>query len=513
MNHQQPRILLCDDEPNLRKVLGALLQQQGYEVHAEADGTAALERILRSPSQTFDVVITDLRMPNLDGMGLLKQLSQREPNLPVIVLTAHGSVDSAVEAVKMGAFDYLEKPFDREQIHQVIEKAVATHQRSGPSLAPPTSEELSADANGKSQAVLIGSSPAILKVRSMLKTAAASPSSVLISGETGSGKELIARALHDHSPRHSQPFMRVNCAAVPKDWIESELFGHEAGVFASAPSARIGRFELADGGTLFLDEVGAIPKELQVKLLRVLQDGEFERVGGLETLRINVRVIAATNLDLRQSVSRGQFRDDLYYRLSVVPIHLPPLRKRLEDLSELVAYFIASCNHRLGKSVQGMTEQALQALREYPWPGNLRELENLIERMVLFASSTQIELGDLPESILSTNLPTAPERDLPASSANALLMDEDAPNEQFRYIRLPISSFGRDLKEAVRTGSRVVEETLIREALEKTHSNVTRSARLLGISRRSLQSKMKELGLREAPSEIANPHKNHTEEG
>lgn len=510
MNQSQlPRILLCDDEPNLRKVLGALLQQQGYEVHAEADGAAALERICSSPSQTFDVVITDLRMPNLDGMGLLKQLSQREPNLPVIVLTAHGSVDSAVEAVKMGAFDYLEKPFEREQIHQVIQKAVATHWRSGPSLGSVPSETLPTEDDFKPQAVLLGPSPAITKVRAMIKTAAASPSAVLITGEIGSGKELIAHSLHHYSPRQAQPFMRINCAAVPKEWIESELFGHEAGILANTP-ARPGRFELADGGTLFLDEVSAVPKDLQVKLLRALQEGKFERVGGIESLHVNVRIIAATHVDLNHLISQGQFRDDLYYRLSVVPIHLPPLRKRLDDLPKLVEYFISSCNQRLGKSVQGMTEQALQALCEYPWPGNLRELENLIERMVLFASTSQIELGDLPESILSSSINSTQnsERENSTMAITALNLDESEQDSRMRYIRLPISSFGKDLKEAVRTGSRVVEETLIREALETTNNNVTRSARLLGISRRSLQSKMKELGLREFPNDNYNSHKN-----
>ncbi|MGB1012660.1 MAG: sigma-54-dependent transcriptional regulator [Nannocystaceae bacterium] len=480
------RILLVDDEPNLRKVLGALLRQQGHEVHAEVDGSAALLRVQSVPSQTFDAVITDLRMPNLDGIGLIKALSQHEPNLPIIVLTAHGSVDSAVEAVKLGAFDYLEKPFDRDQIHQVVAKALATRQRSGQSPGAVVSPPESSDDPCR-RAGMVGRSQATNQVREIVRTVAASPSTVLLTGESGTGKELLARALHLGSSRSEQPFIRVNCAAIPSGLLESELFGHEGGTGGTI-SPRAGRFELADGGTLFLDEVSEIPKESQVKLLRAIQDSEFERVGGAKTIRVNVRLIAATNRNLEADIRAGSFREDLYYRLNVVPIDLPALRERVEDLPLLVSHFIQRCNERLGKAITGITPEALKALELYAWPGNIRELENLIERMVLFASGPQIEASDLPEAFDAgaANADTEP-RD--ATQAG----DSGLPS----HIRLPLSSFRHDLKEAVKAGSRLVEEALIREALLRTDGNVTRSARALGISRRSLQSKMKELGLRE----------------
>ncbi|MCY1056052.1 sigma-54 dependent transcriptional regulator [Nannocystis sp. SCPEA4] len=490
MSQVQHRILLVDDEPNLRKVLGALLKQLGFEVHAENDGAAALARVRAAPPGTFDVVITDLRMPNLDGMGLLKALQVHEPGLPVILLTAHGSIDSAVEAVKLGAFDYLEKPFDKDQIHQIVQKAITTRERSGPSIQPsPPPGEI---ADPCAAAGMVGRSPSMQAIREIVGTVAASPSTVLIAGESGTGKELVARALHLGSSRRSQPFIKVNCAAIPGGLVESELFGHERGAFTGAVSSRAGRFELADGGTLFLDEVSEIPKEIQVKLLRAIQESEFERVGGVKTLHVNVRLIAATNRNLEELIREGQFREDLYYRLNVVPIHLPALRERLEDLPFLVSHFVQRCNERLGKTVQGLTPAALAALERYPWPGNIRELENLMERMVLFASGPLIDEDDLPDAYAGEAGASAPSA---AESSTRLSEPGD------RQIRLPLSSLGQDLKEAVKAGSRLVEEALIREALAKTDGNVTRSARALGISRRSLQSKMKELGLRESPDE------------
>jgi two-component system response regulator AtoC len=491
LSQAQHRILLVDDEPNLRKVLGALLNQQGYEIHAENDGAAALARVRAAPPRTFDAVITDLRMPNLDGMGLLKALQVHEPGLPVILLTAHGSIDSAVEAVKLGAFDYLEKPFDKDQIHQILQKAIATRERSGSPVhaSVPTGEV----ADPCAAAGMVGRS--LQDVREIVATVAASPSTVLISGESGTGKELVARALHLGSPRRNQPFIKVNCAAIPAALVESELFGHERGAFSGAVSSRAGRFELADGGTLFLDEVSEIPREIQVKLLRAIQESEFERVGGVKTIRVNVRLVAATNRNLEELIREGLFREDLFYRLNVVPIHLPALRERLEDLPFLVAHFVQRCNERLGKAVQGMTPAALAALERCPWPGNIRELENLIERMVLFASGPQIDEGDLPDAYAGEAGGSAPS---PSESSTRLADPRDD-----KQIRLPLSSLGHDLKEAVKAGSRLVEEALIREALAKTDGNVTRSARALGISRRSLQSKMKELGLREAPDEPA----------
>ncbi len=516
------RILLVDDEPNLRKVLGALLQQEGFEVHAEADGAAALARVRASPSGTFDGVITDLRMPELDGIGLLRALVREDPELPVVLLTAHGTVDSAVEAVKLGAFDYLEKPFDRDQVRAVMQRAVAMRARSGASVGPgaESADERRATPEPTTgqpllqpalQLGMVGESAALQDVQEIIRTAAASPSTVLITGESGTGKELVARALHLGSPRRGGPFIRVNCAAIPAGLTESELFGHERGAFTGAVSSRAGRFELADGGTLFLDEVTEIPQEIQVKLLRALQESEFERVGGVKTLRVDVRIIAASNRDIEAQVKARQFREDLFYRLNVVPIHLPPLRDRLGDLPALIAHFVRRCNERLGKQVKGFSDDALATLSRYPWPGNIRELENLVERMVLFASGPVIEHEALPESFLEASssdaalVAEAPAAATSSGAAGASAPDADPQGDVAtsdpagagdKLLRLPLASLGFDLKEAVRAGSRMVEEALIREALQQTQYNVTRSARLLGISRRSLQSKMKELGLR-----------------
>lgn len=518
----QPRVLLADDEPNLRKVLGALLGQLGYEVHAEPDGQAALDAVRAIPSGTFDAVVTDLRMPRLDGIGLLRALGNEDPALPVIILTAHGTVDSAVEAVKLGAFDYLEKPFDREQIRQVLTRAVATRARSGaslgksvPPIAPATAESASAvpepvASDPSVEVGMIGTARRMDAVRDIVRTAAASPTTVLITGESGTGKELVARALHLGSPRRDAPFIRVNCAAIPASLTESELFGHERGAFTGAVSSRAGRFELANGGTLFLDEVSEIPLEIQVKLLRAIQESEFERVGGVKTVHVDVRLIAASNRDLEAEIAKGRFREDLYYRLNVVPIELPALRERIEDLPALIKHFVTRCNERLGKEVGGFSDAALEALSRYGWPGNIRELENLVERMVLFASEPQVDVGSLPETFLEPPASAAPADAVPAAEDHSeplAVSPESTPSGDSgeRLLRLPLTSLGLDLKEAVRAGSRIVEEALISEALAQTQGNVTRSARLLGISRRSLQSKMKELGLRTSDDGPAKP--------
>ena len=484
MTEPKPRVLVVDDEPNLRKVLGALLMQAGHEVVTEGDGESALARVKSMPRGTFDVVISDLRMPGMDGMQLLRALVEEDPGLPVVILTAHGTVDTAVEAVKSGAFDFIEKPFDRDQIDKILVKATAARRMSGPRSEPMRASDGASDG-------MVGRSNSMVAVKDMIRTVAASPSTVLITGESGTGKELVARALHLGSERRHMPFIRVNCAAIPATLVESELFGHERGAFTGAISARQGRFELADGGTLFLDEVSEIPLDIQVKLLRAIQESEFERVGGVKTLRVDVRLIAATNRNLEEEIKGKRFREDLYYRLNVVPIHLPPLRERPEDVEPLLEHFLHRSNERLGKDVKGFDADALEALRAYAWPGNIRELENLVERMVLFASGEMVGVGELPDSFtseLGDDLGELGEGDAADPDGDAALP---------RAIRLPLDSLGLDLKEAVKAGSRRIEEALIREALAQTDANVTRSARKLGISRRSLQSKMKELGLRE----------------
>src|SRR5438270_4394757 len=335
----------------MRRVLEAILRREGYDVITAANGVEALSGM----SANVHTVITDLKMPGLDGMGLLKKLSADYPDVPVVMITAHGSVENAVEAVKLGAFDYLEKPFEQEQIRQIVSKAMNTYAlaRRDATLDIPA---------GRGRFKLIGQSGAIRQIFVAVETVADTPSTLLISGESGTGKELIARALHENSSRRGQPFIKINCAAIPKTLMESELFGYEKGAFTGAVGSKPGRFELAHGGTLFLDEIGEIPVEMQVKLLRVLQESEFERVGGIKTIKVDVRLVTATNRNLAAEVLDKQFRDDLFYRLNVVPVHLPPLRERRGDIPLLVEHFIARFNERLKKNIAGVDEEALARL-------------------------------------------------------------------------------------------------------------------------------------------------------
>src|SRR5215470_1685502 len=338
---EKKQILVVDDEANLRRVLTAQLSRDGYEVHTAPDGEAGVS-VLRE--HHIDLVITDLRMPKLDGMELLRQALRVDPELPVVILTAHGTVDNAVEALKTGAFDYITKPFDQAEVRTIVRKALRTRDLAG---AEATREEAREGAGARFG--IIGESDAILGIYTILERVADTPTTVLITGESGTGKELVARALHENSARKERPFIKVNCAAIPKDLMESELFGYERGAFTGAVTSKPGRFELASGGTLFLDEIGTIPVEMQVKLLRALQESEFERVGGIKTIRIDVRLVAATNSDLKREIAAGAFREDLYYRLNVVPIRLPPLRERADDISQLSSHFIGKFNARLKK--------------------------------------------------------------------------------------------------------------------------------------------------------------------
>jgi two-component system response regulator AtoC len=462
-------VLIVDDEMNIRRVLAAMLKRDGYEVTTAADGEQALAVLQKTP---VHVVVTDLVMPKVGGMELLRRVSADYPDVPVILITAHGSVDSAVAALKAGAFDYVTKPFEQEELRKVIAKAARAndlerqnvHEGAGEADRPP----------------LVGESPAMKAIYDMVARVADSPSTVLITGESGTGKELIAKALHRGSARRDKPLIKVNCAAIPKDLVESELFGYEKGAFTGAVGSKPGRFELADGGTLFLDEIGEIPVEIQVKLLRALQESEFERVGGIKTLKVDVRLIAATNRDLKALIADGRFREDLYYRLAVVPIALPPLRDRREDIPHLVHHFIEKYDRRLGKKVEGIDEEALQQLLGYAWPGNIRELENLMERSVLFADGPRIEASALPDALREKGA-AAP---LPIAAVGPL-----------GAIAAPS---GASMKEIVRHAQAELERELIARALEETGGNVTRAAKRLQISRKSLQVKMKELGLRDA---------------
>jgi len=468
---EKKQVLIVDDEPNLRKILSAQLTRDGYDVMIAEDGEQGLSMLKENH---IDMVITDLKMPKVDGMTLLKEALREDPELPIVMITAHGTVDTAVEALKSGAFDYLTKPFDKDEVRQIVAKALKTKELSG-------AEASQSGASGASGARfgIIGQSPGITDLYAVLERVADTPTTVLITGESGTGKELVARALHDHSSRKDKPFIKVNCAAIPKELIESELFGYERGAFTGAVTSKPGRFELANGGTLFLDEIGEIPVEMQVKLLRALQESEFERVGGIKTMRVDVRLVTATNRDLKKLIASGAFREDLFYRLNVVPIRLPALRERSTDIPILVSHFLTKFNDRLKKQVGGVEQAAMDVLCNYSWPGNIRELENVVERAVLFCDAQKVRVEDLPPEVRGG--PAVP-LSVPPPDANleAALAGEGG------------------LKEHVKVAMSKLERELVSRALSQTNGNVTHAARLLKISRKGLQLKMKELGLREA---------------
>ncbi|WIG97128.1 sigma-54 dependent transcriptional regulator [Myxococcus sp. SDU36] len=460
------KVLVIDDEANLRKVLAAMLRRDGFDVTVAENGEQGLAEFHKNGA---DIVVTDLVMPKVGGMEVLGTIRAANPDVPVIIITAHGTVDSAVDAIKAGAFDYITKPFDQAELSSVVAKAAKTNESARRSVRPDV----------KARAAIIGDSSTIQEVYKIIDKVADTPSTVLITGESGTGKELIATALHGASSRRDKPFIKINCAAIPATLLESELFGYERGAFTGAVTSKPGRFELADEGTLFLDEIGEIPVEMQVKLLRALQEGEFERVGGIKTTRVDVRLVAATNRDLQAEIEAGRFRKDLYYRLAVVPISLPALRERRTDVPMLARHFVEKYNRRLNKKIEGIADDAMALLQGYAWPGNIRELENLIERVLLFADGPLITARDLPE----------PVRQGTSVQAGANLASAVAS------IDVPTGEVG--LKDIVRMKAAELERDLIVKKLEETGGNVTRAARLLQISRKSLQTKMKEFGLRD----------------
>ena len=450
----RPVILVVDDDPGVRDAFRLILEDH-YEVLDAPDGPQALE-VLRAAQ--VDLVLLDIRLPEMDGIEVLERIKAIDEGLEVILVTAVKTVRTAVAAMKLGAFDYLTKPFEEDELLALCNRAL--EKRSLEREVTFLRGEL---ARTRDFEEIVGTHAAMQKLFRLTEQVARTTATVLITGESGTGKELIARAIHRQGPRRDRPFVAVNPAAVAESLIESELFGHEKGAFTGAYQRKLGKFELAQGGTLFLDEIGTLKAELQAKLLRVLQEREIERVGGTRPVKIDVRVIAATNVDLKQAVARGAFREDLYYRLNVVPIEVPPLRERIEDLPLLVEHFVRQYGQQFGKRVQGLSREALRALSLYRWPGNVRELQNVVERCVVLAEGPQIELNDLPLDVL------IPDHRIRVRKAN----------------RLPL----KDATEAF-------EHQIVLRVLERVKGNTSEAARILGVHRNSLNRLLERWGLK-----------------
>ncbi|HBL19082.1 MAG: hypothetical protein A2X36_17230 [Elusimicrobia bacterium GWA2_69_24] len=382
-------ILVVEDQANHRKVLKGFLEGRGWRVALAKDAAEALRSLGEEPA----LILTDLKLPGMDGLGLLREVRKTHPALPVIFMTAFGTIAAAVEAMRHGALDFLTKPIDFAELSRCVEKALAAASaQAGEWVMEPAAGPFP----------LIGRSPAMQAVYDLIRKAGPSDAAILILGETGTGKELVAAAVHAASARREKPFIKVHCGAIPEDLLEAELFGHEKGAFTGAVREKPGKFELADGGSLFLDEVGDMSQPMQVKLLRVLQSGEFDRVGGTGTLKADVRILSATNVDLQRAVAEKRFREDLYYRLNVVPVAIPPLRDRREDIPELTGFFLERLARKNGRPVPELEPEAVAALQAAAWPGNVRQLENLLERVLVLLEGPRIRKGDLPADIVGS---------------------------------------------------------------------------------------------------------------
>ncbi|MEW6114306.1 MAG: sigma-54 dependent transcriptional regulator [Thermodesulfobacteriota bacterium] len=448
-------VLVVDDEKNYLVVLEDLLEEEGYKVLTAGSGSEAIDIIHRTP---VDTVLTDIRMPAMTGVELLEHLLDFDPDLPVILMTAYAEVDQAVAAMKKGALDHIQKPFDNKDLKRAVARGVEKHALTARIRHLQT--EL-----GAAWGNIIGKSKAMERVFAVMKRVADAPTTVLISGDSGTGKELIARGIHKASPRVNAPFVSINCAAVPETLLESELFGYEKGAFTGAVQTRQGKFEFAHGGSLFLDEVGEMSLALQAKLLRVLQEQEFQRVGGTRDIKVNVRIIAATNKDLKEEVSGGRFREDLFFRLNVVHIRVPSLRERREDIPYLVAHFVEKFGEKLGRPLLAVEPEVMSSFYKYSWPGNIRELENVIERALVLSRGPSITLEDIPAEIRES-----PEME---EGINTLI------------------SWEKGLSETLDA----IEERMIRQALKKADNVQAQAAKMLAISRSNLQYKMRKYGL------------------
>lgn len=457
-----PSILVVEDKESMRKMLRETLAGEGYFVDEAPDGQEAFNKIHQN---FYDVVLTDLKLPKKDGLEVLRLTKETSPQSQVILMTAYGTIDIAVAAMKEGALDFLTKPFDTEYLLTLVKRATQ-HQRL-------LQENLFLRQELGKKVEIVGKSEAIQKVLALVQKVAPGKTTVLLTGESGTGKELFARAIHHLSPRQDQPFIAINCAAIPETLLESELFGHEKGAFTGAVAQKQGKFELADGGTIFLDEVVELSPGVQAKLLRVLQEAAFERVGGTKTVRVDARVISSTNADLKQTVDDKRFREDLYYRLNVFPIHIPPLRGRPEDIDPITHHFLVRLAPELGKRSLSISEEALKLLRSYSWPGNVRELENILERAAILCGDGPIQLKDLELDL--RRQPPPPSTSIPSGELT--------------------------LQAAAAEATERTERALILSTLEKTKGNKSKAARILGVSYMTLLTKIKKYGFKsEEPS-------------
>lgn len=453
-------ILIVEDEPKMRRLLELQLGEEGFVTHAAADAETGLKLLA---SEKIDLVVTDFRLPGMDGLEFLHAVKRVNASLPVVVMTAYGTVESAVEAMKVGASDYVLKPFSLVEMVLVIRKELDAHH-----LREENRSLREALGHRYEYENIVAKSGKMQEVLALVERAAPTNATVLLGGESGAGKDLIARAIHQHSRRASGPFLKINSSAIPENLLESELFGYEKGAFTGAASSKPGKFELADKGTLFLDEIGDVPPAIQVKLLRVLQEREFERLGGTKTLKVDVRLVAATNRDLRAALEEGTFREDLYYRLNVVAIDIPPLREHKEDIPALANFFLERFARESGKPVAGLTPAAMKLLMEFHWPGNVRELENILERGVTLCAGAMLDAADI-------HLDQAARH---SAAGAAPLLPEGMTLEKW-------------------------EEHMIREALHQANGNKSRAARALGLSRNALRYRLSKMGVPDPPEKDA----------
>jgi DNA-binding NtrC family response regulator len=458
MKPEKASILIVEDEPKMRRLLELQLGEEGFQARTAPDAETGLQILNKDP---FDLIVTDFKLPGMSGLEFLQAVKRFDAHLPVVIMTAFGTVESAVDAMKAGASDYVLKPFALAELVLVIRKELAAHQ-----LRRENRDLREALGHRYEYKNIVARSDKMQAVLALVERVAPTNATVLIGGESGVGKDLIARAIHEHSHRAVGPFVKINSTAIPENLLESELFGYERGAFSGATSSKPGKFELADKGTLFLDEIGDVPAAIQVKLLRVLQDREFERLGGTKTLKVDVRLIAATNRDLRAALEEGTFREDLYYRLNVVAIDIPPLREHKEDIPALATFFLEKFAHESGKQVPGITPAAMKLLMDFRWPGNVRELENILQRSVTLSAGAVLDAADI-------HFDASPRR---AASEAANVLPEGMTLDQW-------------------------EEEMIREALRRAGGNKSQAARGLGLSRNALRYRLSKIGVPDPPEE------------